>query len=97
MRMNSCVRVLVSLAATVALSPFAAAAEPVRVLYDDNVVEVERTLPDADDLWVAPEDLPRVNGFELEPEGACLEELCVPVRLSDFRGKKVLVATWASW
>ena len=138
------------------------------VLYDDLVIEVEHTLADPDDLWVAPEDLPRVNGFELKPEGACLDELCVPVRqdrdselfvtrsdqpwfnvtglsrklqqafvvdsdhgvwsfgevpvtrtrfldagvapdfalpnrqgelvrLSDFRGKKVLIVTWASW
>ena len=166
--MNSCVRVLVSLAAVLAIGSRAAGAEPVTVLYDANMVEVARTLPDADDLWVAPEDLPRVNGFELKPEGACLDELCVPVRqdrdsdlfvrragqgwfnvtglarklqqayavdhehqvwslgeipvtrtpflnaamapdfelpnragelvrLSDFRGRKVLVVTWASW
>ena len=166
--MKICSRVLISLAAMLVLAPGAAAAEPVTVLYDDRVVEVERTLPDADDLWVAPEDLPRVNGFELKPEGACLDELCVPVRqdrdsdlfvtrgeqgwfnvtglarklqqayavdhahrvwslgeipvtrarflnaamapdfelpnrsgelvrLSDFRGKKVLIVTWASW
>ena len=166
--MNICNRMPAVLAAMMVLAPFAAAAEPVTVLYDDNVVEVERTLPDADDLWVMPADLPRVNGFELKPEGACLDELCVPVRqdrdselfvtragqgwfnvtglarrlqqayavdhdhrvwslgqipvtrtrflnaamapdfelpnregelvrLSDFRGKKVLVVTWASW
>ena len=145
-----------------------AAAEPVTVLYDGQVVEIERTLADPNDLWITPEDLPRVNGFELKPEGACLDELCVPVlqdrdsemfvtrarqpwfnvtelarkleqayaadhdhhvwsfgeipvtrtsflrsamapdfelpnregelvRLSDFRGKKVLIVTWASW
>ena len=165
--MNACRHVLIGMAAAVLL-PAAAGAEPVTVLFDDRVTEVERTLPDADDLWVLPADLPRVNGFELKPEGACLEELCVPVRqdrdselfvtrrgegwfnvtglarglqqayavdhehgvwslgqipvtrtrfldaavapdfelpnregelvrLSDFRGKKVLVVTWASW
>jgi hypothetical protein len=138
------------------------------VLYQDRVVEIARTLTDPNDLWVRPDDLPRINGFELKPEGACLEELCIPVRqdrdseifvtragqgwfsvtelarrlqqafavdaehavwsfgnvpvtrnaflqsatapdfalpnregkmvrLSDFRGKKVLVITWASW
>ena len=56
-----------------------AAAEPVTVLYDGQVVEIERTLADPNDLWIIPEDLPRVNGFELKPEGACLDELCVPV------------------
>lgn len=167
MRTSSSARLLVGFA-TAAFLPAAAAAEPVTVLFDDRVTEVERTLPDADDLWVLPADLPRVNGFELKPEGACLDELCVPVRqdrdselfvrrggegwfnvtglarmlqqayavdhdhsvwslgqipvtrtrflnaamapdfelpnregelvrLSDFRGKKVLVVTWASW
>ena len=145
-----------------------AVAQVVTVLYDDRVVELTRTLADPNDLWVVPRDLPRVNGFELKPEGACLDELCVPVlqdrdsemfvrrsgqawfnvtelagkleqayvanhddgvwsfgeipvtrgaflnsaiapdfslpnregtlvRLSDFRGKKVLILTWASW
>ncbi len=138
------------------------------VLYQDRVVELERTLPDPNDLWLVPEDLPRINDFVLKPEGACLAELCIPVRqdrdselfvtraaqgwfnvtelarrlqqpfvldevhsvwsfgnipvtrtaflqsamapdfalpdregrlvrLSDFRGKKVLIVTWASW
>ena len=166
--MNSCSRVLIGVATAGVLLPAGAGAEPVIVLFDDGVTEVERTLPDADDLWVLSADLPRVNGFELKPEGACLDELCVPVRqdrdselfvrrggegwfnvtglarklqqayavdhdhrvwslgqipvtrtrflnaamapdfelpnrdgelvrLSDFRGKKVLVVTWASW
>lgn len=56
-----------------------ASAEPVTVLYNDQVISVERTLADPNDLWVVPADLPRVNGFELKPEGACLAELCVPV------------------
>jgi hypothetical protein len=141
---------------------------PTTVLYQDRVVVVERTLPDPNDLWVRPDDLPRINDFVLKPEGACLAELCVPVRqdrdsgifvtrategwlnvtelarrlqqafvvdeghavwsfgnipvtrnaflqsamapdfalpdregklvrLSDFKGKKVLIVTWASW
>ncbi len=65
--------------AAVLAAPAFAAAEPVTVLYDDQVIEIARTLADPDDLWVVPADLPRVNGFELKPEGACLEELCVPV------------------
>ena len=138
------------------------------VLYQDRVIEVARTLADPNNLWVVPADLPRINDFVLKPEGACLADLCVPVRqdrdgemfvrrggqgwfnvtelarrlqqaysrdvehsvwsfgnipatrgaflqsamapdfalpnregklvrLSDFRGKKVLVITWASW
>ena len=153
-----------ALALTVVLLPKLVAAQTQTVLYDDRVVELERTLADPNDLWVLPVDLPRINGFELKPEGACLDELCVPVlqdhdsdifvtrssqgwfnvtelarrleqpyvanheygvwsfgqipvtrnsflapdfalpnrqgdliRLSDFRGKKVLILTWASW
>ena len=155
-------------ALALAWAPVAAAAQSVTVLYDDRVITVDRTLADPHDLWVVPADLLRVNGFELKPEGACLDELCVPVlqdrdsemfvsrggqawfnvselarkleqayvadheqgvwsfgeipvtrssflrlamapdfelpnregtlvRLSDFRGKKVLIITWASW
>ncbi len=140
----------------------------VTVLFNDAVVEVDRTLEDPNDLWVLPADLTRINGFVLKPEGACLDTFCVPVRqdedsamfvtrdgqgwfnvtelarrlqqayavhrgqqvwsfgqipvtrqaflrsavapdftlpdrqgnpvsLSDFRGKKVLIITWASW
>lgn len=143
-------------------------AQDATVLYKERVVEIEQTLPDATDLWVKPEDLTRINDFELKPQGACLDELCIPVlqdrdsdmfvtrggqgwfnvtnladrlrqahvadhedgvwsfgvmplerqsffrggmapdfelpdregnpvRLSDYRGKKVLLLTWASW
>ena len=160
------VRVLAALA--LALTPTAVLAQSATVLYDDRVIEIDRTLADPNDLWVVPEDLPRANGFELKPDGACLDELCVPVkqdrdsdlfvnrdgrgwlcvselarrlgqsavsdaehrvwslgevpsvvkstlesaiapdfelldrqgnpvRLSQFRGKKVLIVTWASW
>jgi hypothetical protein len=162
------VRLLMTAGLVFVLAPTRIWAEPVTVVFDDRVVAVDRTLADPNDLWVLPEDLPRVNGFELKPEGACLDELCVPVlqdrdsemfvtragqpwfnvtalarklgqayaadhdhgvwslgeipvtrtgflrsgeapdfelpnregelvRLSDFRGKKVLVLTWASW
>jgi hypothetical protein len=50
------------------------------VLYQDRVTEVQDTLADPTDLWIHPEELPRVNGFELKPEGACIDDICVPVR-----------------
>jgi len=49
----------------------------------DGVTTVSDTLPDATDLWVTREDLPAVNGFELKPEGACLDEICIPIRQSE--------------
>lgn len=133
------------------------------VLYDNRVVALNRVtldprVPDA--LWIRKSDLPRINDFELKPQGACREDICIPIprtmmrgdsfnltafaqragqrvvsdpparvwsfgempvvrgsflenriapdfavpdrkgritRLSQFRGQKVLVVTWASW
>lgn len=56
-----------------------ALAQSATVLYNERVVEIEAVLPDASDLWVKPEDLNRINDFELKPQGACLDELCIPV------------------
>ena len=130
------------------------------VLYDGRAIVVDRTMLDGDALWIQKVDLPSINGFELKPQGACREDICIPiprpmlrdtrfnlaafaqrvgqrvvadpamrvwsfgeipavrgaflesrlapdfsvpdrkgrpVRLSRFRGKKVLVVTWASW
>lgn len=145
-----------------------ASADVTTVLYQGKTITVNETLSSPTDLWVTPEDLTRVNGFVLKPEGACLDELCIPikqdedsdlhvrrlgaqwvnvtrlaqivnqayaydaesqvwsfapipqsqssflesavapdfelkdregnvVRLSDYRGKKVMIHTWASW
>jgi hypothetical protein len=128
------------------------------VLYNDHATKLDKIRLDANDLWVQAADLPRINEFELKPEGACRADMCIPVaknlksgkwfnlsgfarkvgetvvadsgvwsfgeipvvrgsfynsriapdfaapdrkgrvvHLSDFRGKKVLVVTWASW
>lgn len=130
------------------------------VLYDGRAIVVDRTSIEAEALWVQKADLPSINGFELKPQGACRDEICIPiprpmmrgtqfnltafaqrigqrvvadpamrvwsfgeipvvrgaflesrmapdfsvpdrkgrpVRLSQFRGKKALVVTWASW
>ncbi len=133
------------------------------VLYDDGATVLTDVRPDPANrtaLWVRKGDLPRINKFEVKPQGACREDICVPipkamtrgayfdltafarkvgepvvadmdervwsfgeiqllqmgslnsrvapdftvpdrrgrpVHLSDFRGKKVLLVTWASW
>lgn len=46
-------------------------------------VQLEHTLSDPTDLWVTKQDLPLLNGFELKPEGACLDQICVPIRQSE--------------
>ena len=133
------------------------------VLYDGRAIRLNRVGADpagGDALWINKLDLPSISGFELKPQGACREDICIPiprammrgdlfnlsafaqrvgqrvvadaaarvwsfgeipvvrgaflesrmapdfnvpdrkgrpVRLSQFRGKKVLVVTWASW
>ena len=141
-----------------ALGWAAPAVSAATVLYSDHAVALDKVRPDAKDLWVRGADLPRINEFELKPQGACRADICIPisrelrsgpwfnltgfarrvrqsyvndagvwsfgeipaargdfyrsrvapdfavpdragrtVRLSDFRGRKVLVLTWASW
>jgi hypothetical protein len=129
------------------------------VLFGDKTVALDKVRAEADgSLWIHSKDLPRVNEFEVKPQGACRSDVCIPlskslkngewfnltgfahkigetvvadqnvwslgeipvlrggfynsriapdfavpdrkgrvVHLSDFRGKKVLVITWASW
>ena len=75
----------VSLApATAAERPGAVTPSPsATVLYDDRAIPLDRIGVDpareADALWIRKSDLPRVNGFELKPQGACRADLCIPV------------------
>ena len=48
------------------------------VLYQGNTIRLEET-GNADGLLIRPEDLNRVNGFELKPEGACYQDMCIPL------------------
>src|SRR6266404_6341747 len=142
-----------------ALSPAAPSASAT-VLYGERSVTLDKIQPDPKDLWVRKTDLKKINDFELKPQGACREDVCIPVskdmakgeffnltafarkvgeafvadsdtrvwsfgeipvlrggfvtsriapdfavpdrtgrvvHLNDFRGRKVLVVTWASW
>lgn len=138
------------------------------VITPSQTLTLENAHIEGDKLWVVTDDLTRINGLQLKPEGACLGDLCIPlseaartkllknvegreyfnlsafaaaqrqvvvadaavkvwsfgvlppveqmqladatapdfalpnrqgeiVRLSDFRGKKVMLLTWASW
>ena len=61
------------------------------VLYDDRAVLLDRVgvdpKRDAAALWIRKRDLPRVNGFELEPQGACRADLCIPIPKDMTRGE----------
>src|SRR5205809_1033071 len=72
--------------------PLAAAASPAAtVLYDDRSVALDRIGPDpthaADALWVRKRDLPRINDFEVKPQGACRADLCIPIPKNMLRGE----------
>src|SRR5438552_17176520 len=49
------------------------------VLYEDGSVKLDKVRPDPKDLWVRSSDLPRINQFELKPQGACRADMCIPV------------------
>jgi len=150
------------IAGSASLSPVAAFAAPsttpATVIFGENTVALENVRTDAQGLWIHAKDLPRINEFEVKPQGACRADVCIPlsktlksgdwfnltgfahkigqqvvadqnvwsfgeipvlrgsfynsrvapdfavpdrkgrvVHLSDFRGKKALVITWASW
>jgi hypothetical protein len=143
---------------TATSAAFAAPSAKATILYADRTVALDKVRTEGTELWVRRADLPRVNEFELKPQGACRADLCIPVsrdlrqgdwfhltgfarkvrqtfvadsgvwsfgeippvsqaslrsriapdfavpdrqgrpvHLSDFRGKKVLIVTWASW
>ena len=48
------------------------------VLYRGRTVTLSET-GDGDGLLIRPDDLTRVNGFELKPEGACYDDMCIPM------------------
>lgn len=49
------------------------------ILYQGNRITLDET-GGGEQLLIRPEDLVRVNGFELKPEGACYEDLCIPLK-----------------
>jgi hypothetical protein len=48
------------------------------VVLGDRITAVARGRPDGEELWLPPEELERATGWELTPEGACREGLCIP-------------------
>ena len=54
------------------------AAGSATVLYQGQTITLDEVGP-GDGLLIRPDDLPRVNGFVIKPEGACLNDLCMPL------------------
>ena len=50
------------------------------VLANDSVTAISTSKSNRNELWIASDELKAATGFDLKPEGACLGELCVPIR-----------------
>src|SRR5882724_12400697 len=53
------------------------------VLYNDRTVTLTDVRADpartVNALWVRKSDLPRINEFEVKPQGACRADVCIPI------------------
>ncbi len=146
------------IAASAPLALAAPSTTTATVLFGEKAIALDKVRTIDQNLWVQSKDLPRINEFEVKPQGACRADICIPlsktlkngdwfnltgfagkigetvvadqnvysfgeipvlrggfynsriapdfavpdrkgrvVHLSDFRGKKTLVITWASW
>ena len=65
------------------------------VLYDGRAIGLSRLTADADALWIQKTDLPAINGFELKPQGACREEICIPIPRAMMRGTQFNLTAFA--
>lgn len=72
------------------------AASETTIIYDGVTSKVTEAVSEADNLWLTLPDLTRTTRFVLKPQGACLDEFCVPIpkaREAEFlrkRGSKQL-------
>jgi len=58
-------------------------AADVVIIYDGVTSTVLEVLSGEQELWLTPAALERATGFLLKPEGACLGDLCVPLRQAE--------------
>ena len=48
------------------------------VIYQGKAIQVV-SAGSSDTLLIQTDDLKRINGFEIKPEGACYQDLCIPL------------------
>ena len=61
-------------------------AQTVTVLFNEAAVEIEEALVDGEQLWVATDQVQKINGFVPKPEGFCSADVCIPVpKSADWR------------
>ena len=74
-------------AATLAKATMHAQAAGGTILYDSRAVALKSISVDASGaLWVQKADLPRINGFEIKPQGACRADICIPIPRGMMKG-----------
>ena len=61
------------------LSAAAPTTNTATVLYGERSVVLDKSRAEGKDLWVRSADLPRINEFEVKPQGACRDDICIPV------------------
>lgn len=49
------------------------------VIYSDKTTLVDNALIDGENLWISNADLTRATRWQLKPQGACLDDRCVPI------------------
>ena len=52
---------------------------PVTIVTQQSLTTSARAEMDGDDLWLPVDELGPATGWELQPEGLCHEEVCVPI------------------
>jgi hypothetical protein len=76
-----------------------ATATAATVLYDDKAVTLRAIGRDPQQaknaLWVKKRDLPRINEFEVKPQGACRADICIPIPKDMLRGEYFSLTAFA--
>ena len=49
------------------------------VIYGDRPSSVAGATPEGNNLWLSLTELHKATGWELTPQGACLNDVCVPI------------------
>jgi hypothetical protein len=49
------------------------------IVYHDRSLVIEKAVAQGDGLWITLEDLEKLTGWTLKPEGVCKGEVCVPI------------------
>jgi len=57
----------------------ALSASEITVIYDGLTSSLSDAVSEPESLWVTLPDLTRATRFVLKPQGACLDEFCVPI------------------